>query len=1619
MKPFKIRYWKSPKESQTFVFNGKAAKNEIEIPNMINDDDNINILLKKLCVYLKPHLKKSYSGPDDFYLWIKRKISKNDTLILNFINNCFKNDKKITYEYFQQCVSNYFNHNLPSLSYTVIDKNLSYRILNEYCKFNEVIEPIQFKYTDNGYFKYLCYDPFNTTTQLEENVEHYEVSSYFSMTLESFGIEDRTINMILYDKDKTLYFPNKGDTSFSFQKTEEFIKQISNIEKDVEECLTDMSGFKTNYFINYFSAKINELNYNEHADLGLLFDRIHASTIIPFIKYRTKSNIYYKINKESLLGFPEEEIEKMKSYKQQSKIESSFIQFKMKFSEDSYCSLFVSETFIYHIKFNLKKKEKTTLDKIEKFYEKINDIIKVIRTNYSNYEIPFITAQNINIIEMSTNNSVIFENKTIKYDNFESTIKNKLFPYFNILPINEPNIMFLQYKKIDNYIKYDNIQAFITRNYKLEKDAMIELLMSDFLMSKEESERQYEAWLKMNQVEVIMKDEKKIIKPKSDTFVNLKIRLGRALDLDCTITGLKNIDLQKRLLSLLKVLVDFSNKPIKPEERSFDYDKEMYPLEKKKDTFIEEKDFGIEIEDDDIELDPEFLDIEKDIIEAKEKSASPEKLTKKQGRGKGLVLERLLDYDKNLFHYEVTKDQKRKDYATVCTGRQPIAITKEEKQFIDSKYPGSYEGYLKVGSTPELMKKNYYICPAIWCPLSKTSMTYDDYKKNKCPKGEDPILSTNKSYWGEGEKALTRKRFPSVLDVNIHPKGFCMPCCFKLDSTKDGTRNKDRLKKCYEKTPDLIQIHENSQVTKPNTTPETPIDIIGNPRYILNDDKIPLENQRFGLISAQLGKILGNKRGNTGLVAQDVDCYLRKGVDNKESPFIAALLNIIDNNELKTIDDFTNKIIKSLTIDKYIQIENGKMLKLFINNEFDIQTNYKSFVKWFQEQNKYIKMFNLHKILKEVTSVSSFDQEKLISYKEIIREFMIYNSYKHFMDYIKDPNYTKDHRVLIDFLNIDHSIINVNYYNIVLIEEFGDHLNILCPFNRDTKNFINPNNPFVFIIQNGKYYETLNYIIGGNLKNIKYKFEYKNSPIEIQNLIKYFYNNCSTQLKNEKTGEDLCLFLQSNGYKIKYYVIDYSMRVRGLLLQNNLYIPFIKKIDVFNVKKSKFIYYNDIVRFKCISDDVETIYNKLLEFDEYYKIKSKHQDYLVLKNDTIIPLRLNKNDVSYQLFNDDLDIFIMHKEEREIINLKDSQKYFDKMIVAFIEYINKKEDIKKEIEFIINPINPLPRNFKRKKLFDLLMQISKDLSETNIDLVNKLTEKLLIRTSINLFGKLKTYSSSNNEILLDHHDILNKKLDEAIEYQRNPYKLLSERLNQAFGEYVYDDIDIYQNVFPKDYELSDVFNKFKPTLTNYGFKKISSDGIYDINYLYNLFISINNYLNPRRKLTINIIKSIIRNKIIKDHNSNDDDLDEFYNNPAYQFLSNSKNNTPKLEKCIEIFDSMYYYPCDYEIKILAELLQINVVLLARQGKKVKFGVKIPHDGIDVIHNNSDHYVLLEKHHIETKGKENLYRFDIIVKADTMKFVLTQNEIKRFYDVIIKNKIKVFEIEIPSSVESNS
>lgn len=1663
-----------------------SPTNTIYIFKSINPDDNINWLKKKIFTYLREQVK--LQSPDHLYAWTNITYHKTHEIVYNFLNNCFKREKRIGIEYFRMCVKNYFGASIPSTDAKYIDVQQAKQLLEGISMVRHA-EPLFFRYVYDTFFEYVNYNPFieGTAQTQNEDLDKLNINSYDSLLLESFGlefVEDDVINITTFNivetllnnlqkskKDKVLlkYFPSATQkiSNSSIETTVQFVDAIDEAEARVKSY--DVSEHvKSGSFVNFLQIKVNDSNFNQRQDLSKLFEGLRTSKECPFIKFKAINNIHYKVFKESLVPLKNDITQKWATNAIQSakSIENTYVLLKIHYKQDAYCSLVIYDNLSFELKFNFNIMMRESLEDIEMFIPIINSYVGQVAELYPKAYIPDVHANflrspsassSAKIVKLMTVNNVRSDKYKMNHRNFEKTVRNVLFPYFNIINNPNKNVLHLQYKKVDNFQKLENIQTFITSNYALSRDEVIRKIMSEFMLSVGEAENEYEKWLAKNELEVMKLGDKSFIKPKSDNFVNIKLRLTSTIDMSFLVSGAKSRTVHDRIVDLMQVLLVMSTEKIseKKEVAVEKIDNEMFVTKSNSGSFepsfmesaaLKDLDMFDDFDDDLFDDDDDLKALEMEFL--KEMSSSSKnanvdditntKVSKKKSTGnageedeegsvmKSYFMDLLKTADKDLFDYKVPKDQKvSKRYSTICQWvdrRQPVVVDQDELKRIQ-EFNKNIK-YVKTGSTPDLEQKNFYICPQIWCPKSKIALTYDDYKNKyneSCPYpeiDEAPILLESKSFWGVGEKGLTRDHFPGFLDPYKHPRKFCLPCCFKMEA-KEGSKNKHKENTC--KNQWNISQEEDEQET------------FGNEKYIKAEHFVPLENSRYGLLPKSLNELLQNKScGNgldgKGLMTEKTNCILRKGINQKSQSFITALISVLDNPSLTNSSMVLEKIAGSLDMITFASLEHGKIMKLFINKDFDIynKTNFQQFVKWFtsDKQKYYISAFNLNSIKRDLDELRGdfhFDREKLTKSKEVIREFLIYNAYIHFLDYLVNPLVEKHYNVLIDYIATEHKWLNPNHYNIIVVEHEPSEgkIHMICPFSRNAKTLFDMTDPFVFLFKQNNYYEPLCHVkmVDGDLTSST-KFVYKNAPTIIKTLINFYLDNCSVK---EHDKRDLITFLRSIGLEPLTYVIDYAYRVCGMICKGNgLYIPFHEKSDIYELQGTRFIYLDEVIEYhsNATESEIREIYQKLYRFtnDKFYMIQIvKSSDGtrisgVLLGNKEFAPVDFSrKKDTSYiaQLFVDDLNIFIEQKDKdkREDIILGERQQrqLFDRFASRIQALLENDTTLAKEFKFILDPQNPFPKGYKRQKLRQLLQSITAtvlkkaDITENELmTFSGRVIEDLLARVYVNeqnifmrqMFGMKKKFNKAPNEILFDHKDVLDGRLQEKISLIENPYVSLMKRLDSYMKDYITEFTEFDEMEFMRAYVnntslYEDIPYKFRKILPKH---KLLIYNQYNTNTMYDIFLRLSKTLKSTNEINIdtNVVRSVVLKHIIKDFQK--DNLETFYENPSYAFNAKVlKLKTKSANTLYEIFESLNYYPSFYELVILSSIARVNVILIGRKRKDND-------DGIDIIYNNSSKYIILSHAY-----NRFLYYdlFQLIVKDSSSpnpKFIFRKHEI---------------------------
>lgn len=1609
-------------------------------------DDTLNIFKKRIALY--------YDLPsiNDIYLWYNINIKNNIFAIKNFIHHLFKRDSKINFTVFKTIVKNTFDIDIKdTYDYNLIDKTESTKILLKYNP-EYITEALGFKYIYDTFIEFINYNPIKTNEEIID-ISSLNVVNYSNYLINTFAIHNDIINIIHKDKsNKNDYlYPfseknilSKEDIDFIniINKNEELISETENIDK------IDLQSI-----INHIHIKGNDNSINTPINLEKLFENLKTSNKFPFIKFKTLTNIYVKLWKSSLINISKEDIEKW-SKLTNFKDDKSYINIKYNYQNKYFISILIYNDLSYHIKYNISIKEKQNILDIIKTFDEINKLLIYIQNLFPNNIITLLDSDifynpketdNIKILNLVVSTSMQSNIKNINYKNFSTIIKNVLYPYFSIIENKTNNLLYLQYKKVNNFTKISNINIFINQNLHLNEDDLIKQIMFTFMLSKDEAEKELISW-KIKNSEELKNKEDTIIKYKNENFVNIKIRLNNSIEFKYITNGLTNYSMYNRIEYLINKLLVLANKKFKKTDENKEelYDKVnennnlpqiiiknnnlnvMNEINLNENNYV---DIDVDILDD---FEKELLELEKEFVENKPEIENEIKQSKKikedkkieddPNQIKGYVLKKLYEADKQLFDYDTPPDKKRQDYASKCgwvDKRQPIVLTKDEYKNISKNHPDALIGYVKTGSTHELQQQNYYVCPKIWCTKSKVALSYEEFTKNnnKCPDENDKPLIFKPNRLTD-EAWVKYKQYPSFLPASTHPGHLCVPCCFvhkeqnenKSEKSKSGMI-KQRKVDCI--TNELIKTHpENKNNDEQN---------YGNEKYIKSENYSPLEINRYGLLPNDINKFFrynnfGNRHDGTGLMTENTECLLRKGIKISNQSYFESLIHCFNNPKITSVNDLLNVINDKFDVITFLSLENGRIMKMFVDESKNIfnKNDYNEFKIWFLEQKKYILEFNLQKIKKKI------ENNDLNDYKDILREFIIYYSFVNYKNYINNPNIIKHHIIVNDLLcNNLKKYINILSINFLIIEynHIDNTLHIDCNINKNSNQFIDYNKPFSLIFKRNSYYEPIYYINNSNNTLLSTHKLYYSENKQLKKFVDFYVTNCSIKNTKNFSVENILIFLKSIKLEPKFIVIDYGYKSIGVLCSNNLYIPFISRQDLIYIKNIKYIYINDVLKFKCLLDhsQITDIYKKVAKYtkhQEFYKI-SKFVDNIgfYINNNVFIPLNIDENsDYSISFYNG-LYILIGIKFDdirTDIIKgLDKKQIEFDTLLQQIYDIIEKNEDIRTEYNFLKDKLNPFPYEFKKQKLYKLFKTI---LEHLNYD--DKYLQRLLdtvlekIQSKMSYYkSRIHRYNTIDGEEILDYIDIQNNKIYQLKEYVENPYESLIKSIDNIVNDYTFvekSDIDI-SNYINDNSIYKQIPVKFRKILKD--FSILSSENTYNPRYIYDIFKTLSQYGTTDYILDENLIELSLNNDIINDYKNND--LEEFLNNPwlkQYMKQNKIKEKNISLNNYLEFIKLLNYYPSIYELKKLAVLAKVNLIIIGRKT------LKSP-DEIDIMNNKSSYYLLISYYY---DRNSNLDKFELYIKNN--KFLFNEQDLGEQFIEIINKKLFNYKINETELIE---
>ena len=795
-------------------------------------------------------------------------------------------------------------------------------------------------------------------------------------------------------------------------------------------------------------------------------------------------------------------------------------------------------------------------------------------------------------------------------------------------------------------------------------------------------------------------------------------------------------------------------------------------------------------------------------------------------------------------------DGKYNAYSRVCPWnkrKQPVILTDEEKERIDKEHPGSYEQAIKYGSDPK--KQFWYICPRYWDLKNNTSLTDKEVKSGKyggiIPQNAKTVpAGTNIFEFSDAEGAVPRthvgkdgksyvQHYPGFLKKDIHPDGKCVPCCF---ASWDKPAQTKRREQCGQNE------SKGDGTGKSQSKLESKQDV---DEYIKGPEKFPLEEGRFGYLPFIVQKFIDtdNKTCQISAINKNLKknqpCYLRRGTENnKNKSFLACIADIYsekNNNQVLTIENFiTEKLVKMLSPDTFISLQNGSLISEFQskdieNMDIDIDT------------------------IKDSVIYSKLKTSDNIQLKRIA------SALQNFTEYLKSPSSQIDYTYLWDLICQPNDLLFAKGINLTILnlpqDDVTANINIICPTNYYSLSKFDSEKDTVIIMQKYEYFEPIYIVVDKsktNMVNITTTKLYtpellskvpnlKKLSTTIQDIYSSMckpmsslpkaYRYKEIKFKRNHTLGKTIEILDKYKIAVQSLVINYDDKVIGINIENSGQIGFIpcfpsgiissyELVDLENEEQQKNL--EETLQFlNTVSDETkgELLCKPVVK---------------ILEDNLIVGLLTETNQFVLLIEPElDTDQSIKHTIQDEnffqVNKVTQTSKKIDKTREEYVKKIKLETELYNAFR---NKLRTLLNNFKNKNIRDeiegisnsaqmvyylqleRLIRLIKNLMSQDVEFV-PVTNNSITRIEANLKkGDVILIPKKNLLSELDNEEIYYSKIsDELIRYIRIKQFMFAPNMFLSFSDLKYnlnsDEIILLQALLSSDY-----FDDLVPDVTN-------------------------------------------------------------------------------------------------------------------------------------------------------------------------------------------------------------
>jgi len=1535
-KIYVLNEWISQSKKNVFIFAGEEKVNKTDysdsktnditiIDQYVYDTDTIETVRYKIAHYcLKNKNVKT------LYLWADCDINNEERIL--FKQSLFKTNVKLTKIYINRIVELYFGKTMYKND---LDKMEVVEDFSNEFDHDTITRSLDFGYSDlNDFEEFFSPNPFEAHKETDDKSIK---RSYLKNLLYRFRLKNNIIHFVCNNTTTTI-------NEFYFQNTttynENYVKMITNkmdIQKKLETNETYMDTM--NNRIEYLLFRALPYSHDITINMKTLFKISHTSYTIPFIVYKSKFTNEYKVNKLALTDMDKRLIDSLNTQEmknQQNVINRSndTIIYYIKFNESTFFNLLLSENGSYRLKYKFTKTNDIKMVDIKQSFEKINDVYKNLE-EYMIYKLTeeseLFSSKMIEIIEYNTQNTITFKKK-ISENKFVENIKmnNPFFVYDKNI---KNSIHQFQFVDINNFYNTDAISAFIYRHLGLSKNDMIDKLQYYFNMDEDEASDAYIE--KKNNINLKASRKGKNIFAVRDYHTAVTVKINILSDSSIKINTTNTQDDKYRFIIIYYVINMLNSKLKKSKASKVEViTEEVSVVEDESSETVNFNDLidsdnsldDLDLDDlSDIDMSSPKVNIETDINDYDEENEDDE--------------DEEDDEEEEEIEPNDNDSGKHTDYTTFVLNK---LYTADKNLFLwdKKKYP-QFKAY------SSKCQKTDFKQPIVINKKEKDKIdkehpdSYTGYvQTGSTTKLKDKNFYICPKIWCRvGRVSITEKEYESYGKKCPHGEE-------AMFFPEYGTRDEDNYfmtaKNGEQHWPSLMKNNKHPKglhlpcCGKKNTLePENKDNNKKkqqNSNYISNiSSELPLDQGTYGNLPYLMNKIMNKKAVCNGIMKSKSSCYVRTGVDKSKDGLFETLKTVLN------IESLGEYIGEHMKLEHYIFLNGGNTLKVFMNNEMQYklaeQKEFDTFKMYFLNNKKYIEMFNLREVVNYIKSKKEFEIKNDLMTKMVIREYLILNSFINFKNYIIQDNIEKHIDDVYHMLTYEW--LNPNKINFIFLNVHKEDVYFMNPKYYSYKSKYNNAGANVVILNIANSYEYVSKISQKpKTKNEEIMFKY----VEVKPILQ----NIEEELKDDKYDS---LIFDKN---VSTYILSLNMKCIGVIIDEHvIYLENEIMLEYDNIKKKRVVYADAIDKY-TVSEEYMKKYNKRIT---QQKIKE---------------LQVNKNT--------NLSLFVQDPNQ----SFKEDsveKKYNDNLYNVTKKIMNKSKLLN-----AVNVLNSSLNNFTMVERVYLLKQILKQNKvkyDEDIDEAQLITDVLRIPLNRIIDDyKIKVNIKSKNDIYMTYEDILNQKIFEYYnKYNKSFFTVIDTSIEDFVDEINYikmDDLDDANK--EKNVVWSNLRKPVKPVSIERMFPNFV---VIDEEITYNVLINYGNDLD--RSFTLESFEEKLNQTIIDHYMEDKDSLyDNYSENKNFEThkFKKSKINVDDYTGLIKKDD--YYYSI-FELKLLAKILNYNLIIIGRSTQLIEHGVM-------VVNNQAKNCLVLQYNILP-----NRHSFNLVVKDDNPYRLITKND----------------------------